>query len=382
MKILFLCNSLEPGKCGVGDYVRILAGEIQRRGHSVAMVACSDSHIALVQEVPSPLLSLRLPTHMSARKREKLCAAFVGTFSPDWISAQIVVYGWQRLGLPAYLPGWIKSVLNPGVSLHLMFHELSLGLSISWRLKHRFLGLLQRELVLKRLARLSAVRLVHANIPAYTRFVCKWGTDVTTLPLFGNIPFFKSTAETSCAWWNQHFSGIREDFYVAGIFGSFRDDMLSPALVMALTEKASSVDRRLMVALAGRLGSAATFGVSEAEKQYGAEVVFVTLGDLAADDVSLFMQQLDVGIAATPWDFLGKSSSVASMLEHGLTVVVPCEDPIRGLRDTGNGNGYPGAIRVTSSDFKIELNAAQKQDPFSRLDGVTTQLLKDLGSMS
>jgi hypothetical protein len=39
MRIVFLCFSLEPGRDGVGDYTRALAGELIRPGHEVCAVA-------------------------------------------------------------------------------------------------------------------------------------------------------------------------------------------------------------------------------------------------------------------------------------------------------------------------------------------------------
>ena len=44
MKIVFLCGSLEPGRDGVGDYTRMLAAEIIRKGHNAAIVALADKY--------------------------------------------------------------------------------------------------------------------------------------------------------------------------------------------------------------------------------------------------------------------------------------------------------------------------------------------------
>ena len=42
MKLLFLCSSLEPGRDGVGDYTRRLAGECLRQGHEVRLLSLND----------------------------------------------------------------------------------------------------------------------------------------------------------------------------------------------------------------------------------------------------------------------------------------------------------------------------------------------------
>lgn len=52
MKFLFICGSLEPGKNGVGDYTRRLAGECIRMGHD-AMILALDERIWIEDAVIS-----------------------------------------------------------------------------------------------------------------------------------------------------------------------------------------------------------------------------------------------------------------------------------------------------------------------------------------
>jgi hypothetical protein len=44
MKILFICGSLEPGRDGVGDYCRRLAGEFLRTGIDTQILSLCDQH--------------------------------------------------------------------------------------------------------------------------------------------------------------------------------------------------------------------------------------------------------------------------------------------------------------------------------------------------
>ena len=53
---------------------------------------------------------------------------------------------------------------------------------------------------------------------------------------------------------------------------------------------------------------------------------FHKLGELAFERVSQYLQNLDFGIAATPWVAIGKSSATAAMLDHGLPVMVTRND--------------------------------------------------------
>jgi hypothetical protein len=45
LKILFLCGSLEPGRDGVGDCVKNVAGELRIQGHQAAAIALNDGFI-------------------------------------------------------------------------------------------------------------------------------------------------------------------------------------------------------------------------------------------------------------------------------------------------------------------------------------------------
>ena len=42
MKFAFICGSLEPGRNGVGDYTRRLAGELAAQGHECLLVSLND----------------------------------------------------------------------------------------------------------------------------------------------------------------------------------------------------------------------------------------------------------------------------------------------------------------------------------------------------
>ena len=47
-----------------------------------------------------------------------------------------------------------------------------------------------------------------------------------------------------------------------------------------------------------------------------------TLGCLSQEDVSKYLQGLDVGLTSYPREYVGKSGGVAAMLEHGVAVCV------------------------------------------------------------
>src|SRR5690606_39818307 len=67
MNIAFICGSLEPGKDGVGDYTRRLAGELLRNGHNATIIAINDRYITQCwngeqKDVEVNVRVLRLPS--------------------------------------------------------------------------------------------------------------------------------------------------------------------------------------------------------------------------------------------------------------------------------------------------------------------------------
>ena len=105
MKIVFLCGSLEPGRDGVGDYTRRLAGELLRQGQQVAVIALHD---LLVNEREDPMgtqqegklliPTLRLSSRLSWATRIRQASTFIKTIDPDWISLQFVPFSFHKKG--------------------------------------------------------------------------------------------------------------------------------------------------------------------------------------------------------------------------------------------------------------------------------------------
>jgi hypothetical protein len=101
MKIAFLCSSLEPGRDGVGDYTRTLAGELVRLGHQVFLIALNDRWITGEKaEEQARLQTLRFGPNLSIAGRVTIARQALDQFAPDWVSLQYVCYGFHPKGLP------------------------------------------------------------------------------------------------------------------------------------------------------------------------------------------------------------------------------------------------------------------------------------------
>ena len=144
MRILFFCGSLQSGKDGVGDYVRSLAETCILQGNECQMIALNDHHISeCVSSVDfvggTKLGSLRLPAALPWPERMNLAAAFRDQFQPDWLSFQFVAYGYHDHGIVWKLSQHFQ-VLLAGCPLHIMFHEIWVGMPPDAPLKHRLIA--------------------------------------------------------------------------------------------------------------------------------------------------------------------------------------------------------------------------------------------------
>ena len=83
--------------------------------------------------------------------------------------------------------------------------------------------------------------------------------------------------------------------------------------------------KRICLLSLGRLGAAGR-DIWEKLKCAYPDLALPVLGEQPAEVVSIIMQTADFGVAASPWDLIGKSGSAAAMVEHGLPVIVTRAD--------------------------------------------------------
>src|ERR1035437_1284884 len=89
---------------GVGDYTRRLAAEINARGHHCHLLALADSHVQKATtldfgDTNGVIPCLRLPATDSWPDRLRQAKSFCERVAPDWVSWQIVLYGFDPRGL-------------------------------------------------------------------------------------------------------------------------------------------------------------------------------------------------------------------------------------------------------------------------------------------
>jgi hypothetical protein len=329
VKIAFITSSLEPGRDGVGDYTRRLAGELIRQGHPSIVIGLNDPHVSKTltgsQEVEGASVSvLRLPETMPWSERATIACNWLDAFSPDWVSLQFVPFGFHPKGLPFGLARHLKCIIGSR-PLHWMFHELWVLWNFPLPLRKRLLGQCQK-LCLRWCLRKLKPKAVATQLPVYQAELNKRGLAADVVPLHGNIPVCPNGAADK--WLADRYASLTGPKQVkAGFFGNILST-LNPSLFAAQMAGLNVSGNELLLLSAGKIGGESARLWNLLEHEFKASATFLKLGELNEREASLYFSALDYGLTSYPPELMGKSGSVAAMREHGLKVI-SCGTPTR-----------------------------------------------------
>ena len=343
MKIIFLTGSLEKGRTGVGDYTRLLASECKRLGHEVQTIALNDLFIKTIWNGElSGVQCLRLPEVLTWQDRWSRAKRLIERFNPDWVSIQFVPYAFHPKGLfKEFLQG--IPILTAKQNVHVTFHEIWIGEYPRAPIKERFIGSLQKKMICKLLQVIDPMVVNYTNAGAMTRMQ-KAGLVAQHLPIFGNIKvsdkkeegwLFEKLNEANRPVSKQGMKG----FLWFGFFGSIHDQWPARQILERLRMFTTAQDKRPGLLHAGIIGNNRKRW-REIKSKYAGDWLFHSFGELDEDEISQYLLALDYGLTSTPWDLVGKSGTIAAMVEHGLPVIVNIE------------GGTPDAPLIIQDQFK------------------------------
>ena len=311
MRIIFLCGCLQEDCDGVGDYTRSLAGELARQGHAIKIISLFDRHVMKPVEGKQKdngtcFEFLRLPRGGTAQAT-LVARKSIERFKPDWISLQFVPSSFHPKGLPFFFPSTLR-MLASGFKLHIMFHELWVGVNGMIGFRKQVMRAVQRLIVYK-ILKATTPDCITTTIPLYQRALSN--SIVKMLPLFGNIPVVPCKS-------------IRSDGskLVVVHFGTFTEALKDFEEQLTYTKRlASRIARRIEFKVFGDGGRVKHKALELARSILGAHCI-KDLGRVSRQEVSLLLQSADMGISRADALLYGKSGSTIAMLEHGLPVLL------------------------------------------------------------
>ncbi|MEP6747112.1 MAG: hypothetical protein ABJB86_05285 [Bacteroidota bacterium] len=313
MKILFICGALEPGRDGVGDYTRRLAGAIGLMGHEATVIALYDPYV--IEETIADQLSdgqsvhvLRIPQQSTGVSRWLRVQEWTNAFKPEWISLQFVPYAFHPKGMPFSLGRELQKLLIDGRRLQIMFHETWIGAD-GINLKRRLTAAVQKNIIRKML-KLLQPGIVHTQLPATVKNLETIVRSIKPLQLFSNIE-----VAGQCQKFDP--STLRAGF--------FSQADASPAVISFLQDlgrnAAASGLRLELLFIGGDPARMKAAGETLSKTNNFKNVLYS--GFLPPEGISAALQSCTVGITLVPRHALGKSGSVAAFLQHGIPVAAP-----------------------------------------------------------
>lgn len=260
MRIAFITGSLEMGRNGVGDYTRALINQLRGFGHSCIGIALNDHWCSKDQpsigEVDGSMFyrqSSEIPWNTRIRDSQD----FLNEFQPDYISLQFVGYAYHPRAFVYGLAARLWPLIHKR-NLHLMLHELWIGEAMEYGLKDRFIGHIQKRVILKMIRELQP-DVIHTTNPVYKLLLQRNGVHADILPLFGSIPVLENP-DTQYLIKKLNENGVkidsdnRKDFILFGIFGTIHPQWNPAMLLSQLSICSEDLNKRIVFISFGRMG--------------------------------------------------------------------------------------------------------------------------------
>lgn len=329
MKIIFFCSSSEDGKDGVGDYTKKLAANLSKKGINTLIVSINDKyehHIWQgIQEVDDiQLKSVRLSNLLLWNKKIAFLNKLIQEFQPDWVSLQYVPYGFNKKGIPFYLP-YNLSKLKGNFKWHIMFHEVWIGISTISPFSHKVYGYFQKKIVERLLKTLKPELITTTNV-LYQLVLKEKKIEAKRLPLFSNINNENEDADYLQSIEKRYNVSFKDDsYYKLGIFGTlYPEANLSFVIPQFLNQ--NRVYQKTIIIIFGKNNRPEE--LNKLKRNLKQHVIFAELGELSEKKVSTVMNILDEAILCTPLEFIGKSGAYAALRLHKVKVAILSSSPI------------------------------------------------------
>ncbi len=245
-----------------------------------------------------------------------------GSTKPNWskilepkvkgeiISIHFVPYSFGRWGL--FLEFFVELYkFRKQWNIHIMFHEIWIGDFVGASIKDKIIGKIQKFLVIKMIHKIKPFDIHTTNI-SYLKLLKKAGIHANYLPMFGTIPIFNSS--------NESFSIKKQKNTVKVVlFGCCHMNWPWDFAIDQLCNFKAFTKNDIEIHAIGKLGK----NWQTIKKQFllRLSLPIFESGFLPFDELSLKLHDMDLSIISTPLNIIGKSSSAATLLEHGIPAI-------------------------------------------------------------
>ena len=374
MKILFICGSFEPGKDGVGDYLKRISSELNSRAVEATIVSINDAYVSEMQTgILDGILFFRIPKQMTLKEKEQAFKHIKDKLgSIDWISLQLVSYGLNKRGIVSEYIKPFKRMFN-GLKVHVMFHELWVGEDNESSVKMKLLGKVQKYYIFKLLKKIKPA-VINTSIPHYRTVLKHYGIEAEISPIFSNIKYTESSYDEFTDKIPSNIFGNRNDFIIGCFFGSiYYSNWNLDTFFNSLIKKAEREGKKVVIASIGRIGFGADYW-SKLPSVYK-DIQFLTFGQQEEAFISNWLTYfVDFGIITTPIIMAGKSGSYMAFKEHG----VPSFFNKNALTFNFKTHNYLDDKSLIQLDDNDEIYIPKRSKPESQISHITECLIERL----
>ncbi|MBC8122476.1 MAG: hypothetical protein H7Y22_11630, partial [Gemmatimonadaceae bacterium] len=372
---------LEPGRDGVGDYVRLLALECAKQGHTCSLIALEDPFLQSRSQIDnSPLSTLRISPQLGWPERTRQAQHFLEQVQPDWLSFHFVPYSFNSKGINYDLDKHLQPLFR-GCKLHFMFHEVWIGENHRVRLKQRIIGMVQRYFIGRLICKLNP-NVIHTSNPHYRDLLNQHRIQAQMLPMFGTI---HNGGISGDSWvftaLKANGFGIssenRHKCILFGFFGTIQTHWPAEPLFQYLLELVQQYGYKIAVISVGHLRNGAAVW-SRLVETYSSTLTFLRLDEQPTEKISELLNSLDFGISTTSFNIAGKSSTIAAMIEHGLPVVFNWDGEPWLLREGSPEPEEPLFWRVDDNFLSRVVNKRGRGPVYSGVQKIAMQFVHAL----
>lgn len=372
MRIIIICGCLEPGKDGVGDYVRILAKELFLLGVKPFLLAVNDHYISSEEMDHGEMQSYRLPANQDWREKMANSKKWINKIHPQHIVWQFVIYAYHPRGLafwPIYL---LKNLLYKYSKVSIMFHELWIGAAKEDRLIDKFTGEIQR-LLIKWLVRELNPETVFTSNTTFINLLKNQGIESNLLPVFSNIPFVSGAKLEFIQDLKRQNADIPEGALKLGLFGRIPYSWEKKKFIDQVKKISEAIP--VVLFIAGKSDRSTAEEIAVFGANYLPSLKIVSLGEMSVPMISGFLQYVDFGITMNAPQTIGKSGVFAAYTEHGLPVIKAGFNREYSSNDETTENTVDHPIVELNEMFFEKLKTARKLHPKNTRTEVANKFL-------